>query len=116
MVKVKVLVTLILVTILKMQEVGAVAPVLNKVIVDSTHDRATHCPHCVPGISVPLMMLMFLLPPEPGLCSTSASVTSKWTQQRLGVLQLAGITTPFVGYHYHGPSHHHHHPHSSGYL
>ena len=66
MVKVKMLVTLILVTILKMQEVGAVAPVLNKVIVDSTHDRATHCPHCVPGISVPLMMLMFLLPPSLG--------------------------------------------------
>ena len=55
-----------LVTILRMQERGAVAPVLNKVIVDSTHDRATHCPHCVPGISVPLMMLMFLLPPSLG--------------------------------------------------
>ena len=66
MAKVKVLVTLILVTILKMQEVGGDAPVLNKVIVDSTHDRATHCPHCVPGISVPLMMLMFLLPPSLG--------------------------------------------------
>ena len=49
-----------------LQERGAVAPVLNKVIVDSTHDRATDCPHCVPGISVPLMMLMFLLPPSLG--------------------------------------------------